>query len=776
MPDTPTPAGAPPAAAPNPPAPKNRNQPTEKPSRLPPLDWAAGHGPVTGALSVTTGAGAVALLGAATGMPHPLPLLVGGVGAAAHGIGWSAHRHLTRPSVLTRAGTWLATGTWASWAMGHPLTWTASASLAALGVGIGVAASHAALHEEAVELEALSAHERERDREANRARVAVAVEWEARIKAVTGIGVHIFAVQQWDNGHGFSLFAELPPNATWDRIQSTARALAAAARLPRGVAIHVQEGDVQGRVILDIPTVDVFSGTHPYPDDFSPLSILTGVPWGLNPLGEPITVFLREAGALILGPPGSGKSTFLDGVLIGFSRCTDELTWVIDFKAGAVGLPWVRPWLEAQGRLAPRPGQEPAPAGTLPGVDWLASTPAEALRMLNAALAIGEARQRAYQGLMVDHDTSLLPISQKIPQIMIVIDEGAELLSAANFQDRTLREVQDKLRKVIRTLRAMGIRVVLTAVDGNVSALGDSSIRKFSPVGVALTSAESSGYNLAKLFPSARVDTAQLTAKGAGVIGAATADGFAPGPFKGWLTTPSTVRRAILATNHLRRSTVLDPPSARAAGEDYAGRWSQARAGWLWASLPGADPAGDDTTGANTPPGPRPAPGRLPSGLNLTYQRNQPTDGDSTAAPGGGGADADALAAELMRDLDEHFGTTDEPRAPLAGLNLSYMRRPQDRPAVPELLTRALAAFDAERDDIHSETLAARLHTTQETLGRLLPMVGVTTHRNSITINGKQARGYKREVFTDAIARLNRGEITAPDEVHTWRPDPPTAP
>src|SRR5581483_1160523 len=468
--------------------------------------------------------------------------------------------------------------------------------LAALGVGIGVAASHAALHEEAVELEALSADERERDREANRARVAVAVDWEARIKAVTGISVHIFAVQQWDNGHGFSLFAELPPNATWDRIESAARALAAAARLPRGVTIHVQEGDVQGRVILDIPTVDVFPGVHPYPDDFSPLSIMTGIPWGLSPLGEPITVFLREAGALILGPPGSGKSTFLDGVLIGFNRCTDVLTWVIDFKAGAVGLPWVRPWLEAQGRLAPRPGQEPAPAGTLPGVDWLASTPIEALRMLNAALAIGAARQRAYQGLLMDHDTSLLPISPKIPQIEIVIDEGAELLSAANFQDRALRQVQDAVRKVIRTTRAMGIRVVLTAVDGGVSAIGDTQIRKFSPVGVALTSAESSGNNTAKLFPGAKLDTSQLAAKGAGVIGAPTADGFPPTPFKGWLTTPSTVRRAILATNHLRQATVLDAPSARAAGEDYAQRWSPARAGWLWAPVPSADPGEDGSS------------------------------------------------------------------------------------------------------------------------------------------------------------------------------------
>lgn len=689
---TPTPGG-PTAAA------KKRGQPAAKPSRLPPLDWAAPHGPITGALSVTTGVGALAMMGAATGMPHPVPILLGGTGAFLHGVGWSLHRRLTGISILTRAGAWLGSGAWGTWAMSHgPLSWAAVTGLATLGVGIGVAASHAAIHEEAAEEERITAADREREREENRARTAVAVDWEARIKTVVGINVHIYAVQQWSNGYGFTLFAELPPNATWDKINSAARALAAAARLPRGVTIHVEEGNIQGRVVLDVPTKDVFALVHPYPEDdgFSPLSVLTGIPWGLDTVGEAIIVFLREAGAIILGPPGSGKSTFLDAVLIGFSRCTDVLTWAIDFKAGAIGRAWVRPWLEAQGRLQPRPGTEMPPPDTLPGIDWLASTPAEALLMVKVALALGAARQHAYQDLLLDQDTGLLPVSARIPQIEILIDEGAELLSASGFRDPVMRELQEGVKKVIRTLRAMGIRTVLTAVDGNVSAIGDTQIRKYSPVGAALTSAETaSGNNLSKLFPNARIDTSQLTAQGTGVIGATTASGFPPTPFKGFKTAPSTVRRAILATNHIRQSTRLDAhllPSSLL--EAYRQRWSPQRAGWLWTTTGPGDVAGTAAAGAPATP---PAAG---GGLNLSYQRSRNNQSASEQLPAAGAPDADALAAELMRDLDEQFGTTDEPppQSNTPSLNLSYMRTNPSEDG-PEWLSAAIDAIAAAGPD-----------------------------------------------------------------------------
>lgn len=555
---------------------------TKDTSRLPPLDWAATHGPITGAVSATTGAAAIALAGTATGMPETLPLMLGAAGAVGHGIGHSVFRRLTARTGVTRAASWLLAGGWTTWAMTTgPLTWAAAGTLTGLGIGIGAMASNARLHEEAAEEERLTAEARAVAAEMDAQRRTIATEWEQRIHRTTGIDVRIFAVELWKNSAGFSLAGELPGgSAVWTRVQAGARAMAADARLPRGCTIHVEEGDRQGRVVLDITTVNIMGTVVDYPADYSPLSLLTGIPWGLQPNSEPVIVFLREACALILGPPGSGKSTFLDGILASFARCVDVVTWVIDLKAGAIGRPWARPWMEAMDYIKPTANTTRAPKGTRPGVDWIASTPAEALLMMRVAIAINAARQDGYQDLMDEQNTTLLPISRTLPQIEILIDEGAELLSAPTRGDQVMKELQEKVKKAMRTTRAMAARLVLTAIDGNVSAIGNTEVRKFSPVGAALTSGETVTSNISKLFSNVKVDTSQLNEKGAGVIGQAGADGFDPTPFKTWKTSPNMVREAVLATNDIRPD--LDQLSADAAGDIYAQRWSPERAGWLW--------------------------------------------------------------------------------------------------------------------------------------------------------------------------------------------------
>lgn len=644
-------------------------------SRLPPLDWAASHGPVSGAVSATTGAAAVALLGAATGMPETLPLMVGAAGAIGHGIGHSVFRRLTARTGVTRAASWLLAGGWTTWAMTTgPLTWVAAGTLTGLGVGIGAMASNAAMHEEIAEDERLSAEARELAREMDAQLRVIANEWNDRIGRVARLDVRIFAVEQWKNGAGYSLAAELPGGTVWTQIRDKHRALAADARLPRGCTVHVEEGDIQGRVVLDITTVNIMGTIVDYPDDYSALSILTGIPWGSQPNSDPVIVFLREACALILGPPGSGKSTFLDGIIAGFARCVDVVTWVIDLKAGAVGRPWARPWMEAMGYMKPTPGTAPAPEGTRPGVDWIASTPAEALLMMRVVLAINAARQHGYQDLMDAKNTTLLPVSRSIPQIEVVIDEGAELLSARTFGDPVMKELQEVVKKTMRTTRAMGERLVLTAIDGNVSAIGNTEVRKFSPVGAALTSGESVTSNISKLFSSIKVDTSQLNEKGAGVIGQAGADGFDPTPFKTWRTSPNMVRDVVLATNDIRPD--LDQISADAAGDIYAQRWSPERAGWLWGAPEYIDPTPGDATvtpAQTTTPNPTARPARPATndggGLNLSYKRRQQPLPDE---------DPDQLAARLMKQIDDEYGTTDEPAA--GGLNLSYKRTaPEDR-------------------------------------------------------------------------------------------------
>ncbi|MFI0220161.1 DNA translocase FtsK [Streptomyces lydicus] len=716
---------------------------TKNKNRGIPLDWTAGHGPITGALSATTGAAAIALAGAATGMPAWLPLAISGAGTLGHGIGHSIHRRFTPLTAATRSASWLLAGGWTTWAIAHgPLTWAAAGTLAGIGIGIGAMASNAAIHEEAAELERTSQQARQAAARLQAKLRPIAEEWTARIKRVAHLDVKIFAIELWANHCGYSIAAELPGGTTtWRTIESTSRALASDARLPRGCTVHVEEGDIQGRVVLDITTVNVLGRTTDYPEDFTALSILTGIPWGILPNGNEATVFLREACALILGPPGSGKSTFLDAIIAGFARCDDVLTFVVDLKGGAIGLPWVRPYLESLGYIQTIGGTPRPPEGTRPGIDWLASTPAEALRMFTTILAINIARQQGYQQLMLEKNTTLLPISSQIPQIEVIVDEGAELLSLKAGAPPETKELRQKLTDIMRLTRAMGIRLVLTAVDGNVSALGSTEVRKFAPVGTALTSGETSGNNLNKLFPRAKIDTSQLNQKGAGAIGQAGADGFPPSPFKGWKTSPNMARAATLATSS-RRPT-LDAISAQAAGTDYSERWTEKRAGWMWNST-------TPTQATNTPltdttdstPTPKPTPTRRTGSLNLSYNR-KPQD------------DHDALAKQFMKQIDERFGTTNEPSTNNPrpnGLNLSYKRhQPQpSKDTVDRRLTfvRRLIT-EAGPHGLDTQSLWPALqHEFGEDWNRSV----VTTWLGKDVTAGRLIRGAKKGVYIDAAA------------------------
>lgn len=723
-------------------APRRR---TKKTNRTPPLDWAASHGPISGALSATTGAAAVALLGTATGMPEQIPLLVGAAGAVGHGIGHSIHRHLTARTGIARCASWLLAGGWTTWAMTEgPLTWKCLGILAGAGAAIGALASNAAAHEEAAEHEQLSAQAQAALAEMDNRRRTVAREWTDRIKRLTGLDVIINAVEFWPNGAGYSIGGDLPGGALWTQLRDKSKQMAADARLPHGCLVEAEAGPLQGSFAIDISTVNIMADLVAYPDDFSALSILTGIPWGLRPNSSEILVFLREACALILGPPGSGKSTFVDGIIAGFARCVDVLTFVIDLKGGAVGIPWARPYLEAQNLQPTTTGQQQAPQDVRPGVDWIAHTPAEALLMLSVILAINTARQQGYQELMNAKDTTLLPVSAKVPQIMLVVDEGAELLSAPNSEPH-MKDVKKLILRVMRLTRAMGIRVVLTALDGNLSAIGNTEVRKYSPVGAALTSGENATSNVGKLFSGARVDTSQLSEKGAGVIGQSGQNGFKPTAFKTWYTSPSMVRACTIETSGHRPT--LDQITLKAAGRIYAGRWSPERAGWLWDAPEYQEPdvaelladldadTGDDTPN-QTAPTPRTDTGDRAGGLNLSYKRKQQPE------------DADQLAAEFRQQLDAMFETAPEPGAS-TGLNLSYKKKTPD------------AGIDPR-------------HAYVRDLIRQAGDDGIDTQTIWEALRSKYADGWDRTVVTNWLSKdVQASRMHRKDKgVYAWGPAP----
>ncbi|MGW3015149.1 hypothetical protein [Streptomyces longwoodensis] len=642
---------------------------TKNASSGPVLDWAAGHGPVTGALSATTGAFAVATTGAATHMPPGWALAVGAAGALGHTVAGLRVRNAGR-TLATRAASWLVGAGWTTWAMTHgPLTWAALGSLAAIGVGIGAAARSTALYEEAREEEAIAAEERQIATELSAERRAIAADWADRIQRVCSITVRIVGVEMWETGAGFSLDAELPPGgATYNKIAAESGRLSADARLPHGCTVAASPGIDQGRVIIDVTTVNVLMEERTYPTTYTPLSLLTGIPWGYRTNAEDILVYLREQCALMVGPTGSGKTNMVHTILAGFARTTDVLTWVIDLNAGSAGLPWVRPALT--GQLSREDGKP-----VRPGVDWLAGTYDEALTMLDTAVRVAKHRKTAYQDLLAKANTDLLPVSAQIPQIMLVVDEGAEILVST---DRQMRKLGEKILEVIRIARAMGVRTVLTALGATGSVLGNLMIRREAKVRVALTGGETEGMDLSKMFPGTRgLRVDQAPYKGAGFM--ATPESPA-GLFKAWRILPNQIREITAATSELHPT--LDAVSAKAAGPAYARRWDAERTAWM-----GDQP--DTNTGNDS------GSGSAGGGLNLSALRAEPSRPVS---------EEDELARRFREQIDAQFGTATDPRTPDpappaagGGLNLSALRREpeQENPAQRAALAALLAAGPA---------------------------------------------------------------------------------
>ncbi|MFF1561833.1 hypothetical protein [Streptomyces sp. NPDC058279] len=603
---------------------------------------------------MATTAAATATLGAWAGLPGAWPLVVGAVGAAAHGVGVGIRKRLSGPSLAARAAGWLLASGWSSAVIWTDPTswdgsgwWSAFGSLGAITLAVGAGLVRADVHEEALDETRRAMHAAMTEAAITRADWAVVDQWIALIRAVAQVEVTPAGFDWRKDKSGFGLEIALPIGYASQRFQGYAASLAEAARLPVGCLVSISKARKQGHVILDVDLVDTSTVVTEYPEGFEPLSIMSGIPWGLNRVGEELTVHMRQACALILGPPGTGKTTLLDGILAGFSRCNDVLVFGIDVgKKGDAFVPWVTPWMEGQKYVQPLSGTARLPETTRQGVDWIAANLAEADLMLDALIAIAEHRLDAYRELMRQQNTKLLPVSADIPMIFCVVDEGAEMLAYQGI-DPLRSRVKEKLVSVMRTTRAMGIRLILTATDGNLSSLGDSAVRKYSPVRIALTCTDPEGAGVAKLFGSIRgLDASQLTAEGSGVIGAATGvkTGFAPQPFRTWVTAPSLARDACLATQD--RRPVLDEPSVRAAGDAYRDRWSPARIAWLIGDQEPAATQAAPAGGRFLLPGGRPM--TSPEELRARLQNR----GKAPEAPAPGGpVDQDAAMAKFLEDL-----------------------------------------------------------------------------------------------------------------------------
>ncbi|MFI9203911.1 hypothetical protein [Streptomyces sp. NPDC053048] len=544
---------------------------SSKSSRAPLVDWRAGHGILTGTLNGTAGTLVTTALASTAAMPAGWALAASVAGAAGTlATGW--RKRITRATLGFRSSCWLVAGAWSSWALAGdgPLTLPALGSLAVAGIAAGTMAVGFAAREETEQV-------RRSTLLMIGTRRALAAEWIDRIARVCRVDdSEIVGIEHWPSGRGYTVEVKLPEGGTTRKsIADRTDALASDLDLPTGCGLSVHDGMSRRLVLIKVTTKSAAGSELPYPvgEAAEMTTVNNPVPAALLSDGGRSELDLRQASTIVAGPTGSGKTNWLHTLIARLGQTNDTLVWVIDLNGGSIGLPWLHAWREAQHHTE---GSRWAGADIpVPGVDWVASTPAEATRMLKVAVRIAKARKVAYQAHMRAEDDDKLPVSPQIPEIVIVVDEGAEVAAT-----REAKAVMAGISEVIRIARAMAIRAVVSVLRVTQDVLPDPMVRKMASNRVCTGATEDS--ELGHLF-GWRALSAENSFEGPGSLLVGT-EGKQPDKARQWRITPSLIEEICAAT--ARRRPALDTPSLTAAGTDYEERWTLERCGHLWAPEP----------------------------------------------------------------------------------------------------------------------------------------------------------------------------------------------
>ncbi|WP_433394304.1 hypothetical protein [Micromonospora sp. KLBMP9576] len=713
---TPTPATAPAPA---------------KPARGRAMSWAAyalstwhwrhPH-PAWGTLNAAGATLGAASMAAAAGVPGPFAAIGGALGAAGAVAAGMAedqpgHRLLWRGCCWMMPGTWATTALmtdaiWSGWALGTLAAGTAGFATAATAIGRSRRRRATAAQDRAAMLDAAARRDR------------LAAVWEARIARVTDVKVRVRNVQGWATRTGFTLDADLPPGgATWRDIARRTEGLAADARLPHGCEVTVEPGDSRGAVLLHVSTVNALSQDH-YLDDYSPLSINN--PLAIGPLrnGEQALINLRYACGVLVGQTDSGKTNQLQTINTQLVRCVDTIVWQIDLAGGGLSRPWVTPY--AEGR-APRPA-----------VDWVATNVAEAEIMVRAAIEIINGRKPAYQQRMRQANDDKIPVGPDLPEIVIVVDEIKTVPP----------HIVNMLAQISDTGRAAGVRTLCCALRATddylpIAIKEQARIR----IGMRVTDDKELNYLFGWKY---NIDAEAAPYQGTGFLLAGTPGEAAPMPFKGYRTDPGRIDAAAVAVAPWRPD--LDAISQQLAGQvtvrgtrAYTDRWTRTMPTLFTEPIT-----------ITTPPPAPPAPGVPAAPTTSTAPANGGRGGDISHL-------FDPIPGDTLDAALDRFRTIAARNVTELGIDMAAALNHLNPNPVPELLTRALDATEANGGRIHTGDLAARLDMDPATLGtelnRLLRDVGVERHNatGSVRIGDAVKPGYHSATLRDAIDAYRAG-------------------
>lgn len=155
------------------------------------------------------------------------------------------------------------------------------------------------------------------------------------------------------------------------------------------------------------------------------------VPFGIDELGEPVTIRLTESSILLGGEPGGGKSGGQTAIIAGAAQCSNVALLGIDPKRVELS-PWRRRFTE------------------------IVTTPEAGTDMLTRLV---QEMDRRYDMLELNEQKKLSVFTPEVPLIALFIDELAEILAAGVTKEEIAAEKERAtlLRRIEAKGRAAGI-------------------------------------------------------------------------------------------------------------------------------------------------------------------------------------------------------------------------------------------------------------------------------------------------------------------------------
>lgn len=394
-------------------------------------------------------------------------------------------------------------------------------------------------------------------------------QWVARIKRKANLDVRVLNIEAWEERAGYTVDVDMR-GVSWRKLRPFIEDLAADLRLPVGCGVSIEPGINRGRALIYVTTKNVLGEERYLPRDYTPATVLAGLFLGWARDAATLVGDIRQATWLLVGKKGSGKTTQLNALMAGLTRCTDCIVVVIDLNRGGYGVPWAQAWMEER---APQPA-----------IEWLAGDPEEALKLAKAMFAVALGRKRRSGKLKRLFNTTLMPIGNGVPQlvngtavtlppeVVIVVDEGREIFGVAS----RFRELRDTLMQIEALARDAGINLIITALDGTIQSV-DTFVKKQCEQRICLPVADDAEIAYVLDWNSG-FKTEDMPGPGAGL---ARLDGVtAPVPYRAPNMLPDQVDECSVAVAGLRPAftteDIADIDSVLGAGV-FADRWERAK-------------------------------------------------------------------------------------------------------------------------------------------------------------------------------------------------------